>query len=42
MVKRVARRAAGGVGGAGGAGIQSVQAGNNITVDNTDPENPSL
>ena len=42
MVKRVARRAAGGAGGAGGAGIQSVQAGNNITVDNTDPENPSL
>jgi len=30
----------GGSGGSGGSGVQSVVAGTNITVDNTDPQNP--
>lgn len=38
MVKRVARRA--GSAGVGSAGVETVQAGANIAVNNTDPQNP--
>ena len=39
MVKRVARRVSGSSGG-GAAGVETVQPGTDITIDNTDPQNP--
>lgn len=40
MVKRVARRASSGGSGGGAVGVETVQPGTDITIDNTDPQNP--